>query len=167
MQQSESKLHPTRSLDSAEIALISTIEVRMEGADGCILCGLCTEICPWNAPVVEGRELIIRQDRCRGCGVCVAACPKRAIDMKVYGTDALLDLIGHVLKNDEEGNSYPDSVFGVLEKVEEALMNLERLIIHGPVINDMDDILHKLKLMFDRISRTQTRIKKEVEQAII
>jgi len=154
-----------RDLDSAEIALISTIEVRMEGADGCILCGLCAELCPWDAPIVEDRQLIIRQDRCRGCGVCVAACPKRAIDMKVYGTYALLDLIRHVLQGGEDRRKYPDSVFGVLEQVETALLNLERLIIHGPINHDMDDILHKLRILFDRISRTQTRIKKEVEQA--
>lgn len=147
-------------LSSAEIALISTIEVRMQGTEGCILCGLCTELCPWDAPVIVERELIVRQDRCRGCGVCVSACPKRAIDMKVYGTEDLVELIAHVLQ-EEDSARYPHTVYDSLNEVEDALLRIERILSHRALDSDVEGMVKTLKMIIERILRTQMRIKKE------
>ncbi len=147
-------------LSSTEIALLSTIEVRMQGTQGCILCGLCTELCPWEAPIIMERELIVRQDRCRGCGVCVSACPKRAIDMRVYGTDELLELIEHVLQ-EEDSARYPHTVYDSLNEVEEALLHIERILSHRALDSDVEGMVKTLKMIVERILRTQMRIKKE------
>ena len=156
----------SKELNSAEIALLSTIEVRMQGTQGCILCGLCTDLCPWDAPIIVDRELIVRQDRCRGCGVCVSACPKLAIDMRVYGTEELLELIEHVLTDDETA-IYPHTVFDSLNEVEQALLHIESILSHRPLDSDVDGMLSTLKRIIERIYRTQKRLKREASESLL
>ena len=158
-----SKLQMEEELDSTEVALLSVIEVRSEGADGCILCGLCVDLCPWEAPVIIDRTIHVRQDRCRGCGVCVAACPKRAIDMKVYGTEELLDLIRFVLK-EERVAEYPHTAHDLIHEAEEALLTVERILSHKSPDNDLEGMLKTIKRIIERIGRTETRIRKESEE---
>jgi heterodisulfide reductase subunit A len=54
--------------------------------DRCIGCGLCTEICAFNAVILEddagkGYRAKNIPASCKGCGLCAAACPQKAIDM--------------------------------------------------------------------------------------
>jgi len=153
------------SLEPVEIALISTIEVRMDGTEGCILCGLCTEVCPWQAPIIIDRKLTVRQERCRGCGVCVAACPSRAIDMKVYETEDLLDLIQYVLREDIHV-AHPGSVHEAVVEAQTALMTIERMLSHRVREKKVEDMLHTLRRMVDRIDKMGDHLKgvtKEVQ----
>jgi Na+-translocating ferredoxin:NAD+ oxidoreductase RNF subunit RnfB len=46
---------------------------------GCIACGKCVKICPFDAPSVANNLSRIDIDRCRVCGLCVAGCPTKAI----------------------------------------------------------------------------------------
>jgi ferredoxin len=161
---SDSEFHIEDKLDPTEVALLSVIEVRSEGADGCILCGLCVDLCPWEAPIIIDRTIHVRQDRCRGCGVCVAACPKRAIDMKVYGTEELLDLIRFVLK-EESVAEYPHTAHDLIREAEEALLTVERILSHRDLDNGLDGMLNTLHRIIERIGRTETRIRKEAEHA--
>ncbi|MFW9945114.1 MAG: 4Fe-4S binding protein, partial [Candidatus Sifarchaeia archaeon] len=64
MDRAEGKLHMDDELDPTEVALLSIIEVRNEGANGCIFCGLCADLCPWDAPIIIDRALHVRQERC-------------------------------------------------------------------------------------------------------
>lgn len=57
----DSELQTEEGLDPTEIALLSIIEVRNKGTDGCILCGLCADLCPWDAPVIIDRAIHVRQ----------------------------------------------------------------------------------------------------------
>jgi ferredoxin len=147
-------------LDSTEVALLSVIEVRNTGANGCILCELCVDLCPWDAPVIINKTIQVRQERCRGCGVCVAACPKRAIDMKVYGTEELLDLIRFVLKENRI-TEYPNTAYNLIHEAEEALLTVERILSHSDFDSDLEGMLKTLKRIIERIGRTETRIRKE------
>jgi Na+-translocating ferredoxin:NAD+ oxidoreductase subunit B len=46
---------------------------------GCIACGICVKVCPFDAPSIENNLSKINLDRCRVCGLCVAKCPTKAI----------------------------------------------------------------------------------------
>ena len=50
----------------------------------CIGCGLCAELCPYGAPVIEGRKAKIVEVLCKGCGTCAASCPRNAITMRHF-----------------------------------------------------------------------------------
>lgn len=160
----DSELQTEDKLDPTEVALLSIIEVRNKGTDRCILCGLCVDLCPWDAPVIIDRAIHVRQDRCRGCGVCVAACPKRAIDMKVYGTEELLDLIRFVLK-EKSVTEYPHTAFDLIHEAEDALLTVERILSHSDLDNGLEGMLKTLKRIIERIGRTETRIRKEAGEA--
>lgn len=58
-------------------------------ADGCILCPVCTRVCPTDAfsrdfdPEDGGEPLLrLEPERCVGCDACVAACPVHVIEME-------------------------------------------------------------------------------------
>ncbi len=159
----DTRLQVNDALDPTEVALLSVIEVRDTGADGCILCGLCADLCPWDAPVIVDKTIQVRQERCRGCGVCVAACPKMAINMKVYGTEELLDLIRFVLKEDRV-TEYPKTAYGLIHEAEEALLTVERILSHGSFDDDLEGMLKTVKRIIERIGRTEERIRREATQ---
>jgi len=46
---------------------------------GCIACGLCVKVCPFDALSIENNLSRIDINRCRVCGLCVQKCPTKAI----------------------------------------------------------------------------------------
>jgi len=68
--------------DSIQISpLVSQVNVEQ-----CIGCGLCDEICAFNAIILEDPEGKGYRAKnipasCKGCGLCAASCPQQAIDM--------------------------------------------------------------------------------------
>jgi MinD superfamily P-loop ATPase len=53
-------------------------EARVE-TEGCISCGICEEMCRYNAIRQEDDTFIVDPIRCEGCKVCVAFCPEKTI----------------------------------------------------------------------------------------
>ncbi|MFX1272774.1 MAG: 4Fe-4S binding protein [Promethearchaeota archaeon] len=157
---------PKEALNATELALVSTIEVRMDGAKGCILCGLCTDLCPWDAPIIVNRCITVRQERCRGCGVCVAGCPRRAIDMKVFGTEEILDLIRYVLTEDYIVK-YPSTVYDTIYEAQLALLNVEKIMTHGALDENLEGMIHTLDRILKRIERMETKIRKGPHAAVV
>ena len=45
----------------------------------CVGCGLCQEVCPAGAAVVEDGKSIVNQEKCIGCFECVSVCPETAV----------------------------------------------------------------------------------------
>ena len=46
---------------------------------GCIACGACVKVCPFDAPSVTNNLSRIDLDKCKVCGLCVPKCPTDAI----------------------------------------------------------------------------------------
>jgi heterodisulfide reductase subunit A len=56
----------------------------------CTGCGVCIEMCAYNAIVKNERWLAeVRAAVCKGCGVCGASCPERAISMTHFTNEEL------------------------------------------------------------------------------
>ena len=61
----------------------------------CSGCGVCVEVCPYNAPgmIVEGRlkgKSEINPMTCKGCGLCMASCRSGAINLRGYEQDQIM-----------------------------------------------------------------------------
>ncbi len=59
-----------------DVTLLSPLEVDQ---DKCTLCGLCADICNYNAIAVVKNKVLIFKELCHVCGGCVVACPTDAI----------------------------------------------------------------------------------------
>lgn len=46
---------------------------------GCITCGICVKVCPFEAISIESDLSKINHDKCKVCGLCVRKCPTKAI----------------------------------------------------------------------------------------
>ena len=46
---------------------------------GCIACGKCVKVCPYDAPSIVNNLSVIDINKCRVCGLCVGVCPTNAI----------------------------------------------------------------------------------------
>jgi MinD superfamily P-loop ATPase len=45
----------------------------------CVVCGACASVCPAEALVIEGLELVVVSGRCRPCGLAALVCPTGAL----------------------------------------------------------------------------------------
>lgn len=48
----------------------------------CDYCGVCSEVCAFNAIVVVKKEVLVFPELCHGCGGCTLLCPQKAIREK-------------------------------------------------------------------------------------
>ncbi len=75
-------------VDAADLHLIVDPQVRerhdfqsghtaVVNQDKCTQCGLCRDLCRWNA---ISEEFVVDPIQCEGCGVCYYFCPEEAID---------------------------------------------------------------------------------------
>ncbi len=78
-------------VDAADLHLIMDPEVRKRhdfqsgntaviDQDKCTECGVCLDLCRWNA---ISNDFEVNPIECEGCGVCVHFCPEKAIDFPV------------------------------------------------------------------------------------
>jgi heterodisulfide reductase subunit A-like polyferredoxin len=61
----------------------------------CAACGLCVEVCPYGARVLEPgmTHAEVIEVLCQGCGGCVAACPNKASQQKGFDFGQLFEMI--------------------------------------------------------------------------
>jgi Na+-translocating ferredoxin:NAD+ oxidoreductase RNF subunit RnfB len=79
---------PTKVIEvlQASKQVLVTCHSKDRGADtrkncrvGCIACGICVKVCPFDAPALEGNLSRIDINKCIVCGLCVQKCPTKAI----------------------------------------------------------------------------------------
>jgi ferredoxin len=51
----------------------------------CTACGICTDMCPMEAVIMDDSSARVDSDRCIGCGVCVLHCPAGAMELERTG----------------------------------------------------------------------------------
>jgi MinD superfamily P-loop ATPase len=84
----ENKVLCDADVDAADLHLIMDPEIKERhdfesghtaiiDQDKCIECGLCRELCRWNA---ISENFVVDSIECEGCGVCYYFCPEKAID---------------------------------------------------------------------------------------
>ncbi len=77
----------------------------------CTSCGLCYELCRFDAIVEENGGYRIDETRCEGCALCYNACPEKAIEMvegergKVYISNTKIGRFVHAVLYPGEENS--------------------------------------------------------------
>lgn len=55
------------------------VDTRKYCQQGCIACGICVKVCPYEAVKVEKNLARIDISKCRVCGLCITKCPTKAI----------------------------------------------------------------------------------------
>ncbi|MDA8086874.1 MAG: 4Fe-4S binding protein [Nitrospiraceae bacterium] len=55
------------------------VDTRKNCQVGCIACGMCEKVCPFEAATVSGNLAKIDINKCKTCGLCVSKCPTGAI----------------------------------------------------------------------------------------
>jgi len=87
----ENKVLCDADVDAADLHLITAPEIRQRqdfksgnsaiiDPDRCTQCGICRDLCRWDA---ISDDFVIDGIECEGCGVCVDFCPEQAIDFPV------------------------------------------------------------------------------------
>jgi MinD superfamily P-loop ATPase len=87
----EDKVLCDADVDAADLHLIAAPEIRQRqdfqsgqtaviNTERCTECGLCRDLCRWDA---IGSDFTVDGIECEGCGVCVDFCPETAIDFPV------------------------------------------------------------------------------------
>jgi len=61
----------------------------------CTGCGICQEVCPFNAIEVDAKEklAVVNEALCKGCGVCASSCRSGALDIGGVSDEETLSLV--------------------------------------------------------------------------
>jgi len=61
----------------------------------CTGCGVCQEVCPFNAIEVDAKEMVavVNEVLCKGCGVCASSCRSGALDIGGVSDEQTLTLV--------------------------------------------------------------------------
>lgn len=73
--------------------------IAMVDEDACTGCGICIEVCPYEARTLNERKRIaeVNNALCAGCGGCIAACPSNASIHKNFTKKQLLNMVDDIM----------------------------------------------------------------------
>ena len=73
--------------------------IAMVDEDVCTGCGICVEVCPYEARSLNERKRIaeVNDALCAGCGGCIAACPSNASTHKNFTKKQLLNQVDDIM----------------------------------------------------------------------
>jgi len=91
-----------RLIDSLPV----TVPVPFVDESKCIHCGMCHDVCAFNAIAVMGSSVLVFKELCHGCGACSRFCPVGAITEVPHE-------IGVVEEGDADGTRFVDGVLTI------------------------------------------------------
>jgi ferredoxin len=110
---------------AAEAGYDTPLETAVVNEKTCVACGLCVEICPYEAITlvekhIAGQDQVyasVDASKCMACGLCAASCRSTSIELKdEYSSQALMDdLWGWI----QETEPVPAPVVEVPERIRE------------------------------------------------
>lgn len=66
----------------------------------CSTCLTCVRICPYGVPIITASGSVdIRVDQCQACGICVNECPAKAVTLKQYQDEEVIQRITTTIAN--------------------------------------------------------------------
>jgi heterodisulfide reductase subunit A len=70
-------------------------------SDKCAGCGLCVDVCPYNAREIDPvkKVAIVHPFLCESCGACVVACPSSAAFLRDHREEQMISSIDALLAN--------------------------------------------------------------------
>ncbi|NVM28955.1 MAG: hydrogenase iron-sulfur subunit [Candidatus Helarchaeota archaeon] len=74
-------------------------EIAVINPNKCNNCGICIEVCPYNAIEKLNKRILINSLACVGCGACVPECPQNALDLNHLTLTQLTLLIEGILQD--------------------------------------------------------------------
>ncbi len=77
-------------------------EIAVINPTTCDQCGICIEVCPYNAIERMNRRIVVNSLACVGCGACVPECPQNALDLNHLTQKQLQLVIEGILTEIEE-----------------------------------------------------------------
>jgi len=69
--------------------------IAVHDAQKCTNCGICADICPFDAIEIQNGTYCYDQDKCMGCELCVEKCPNQALQLSRSDCDTLPLDLGH------------------------------------------------------------------------
>ncbi len=73
--------------------------IAMVDEEVCTGCGICVEVCPYEARTLNERKRIaeVNDALCAGCGGCIAACPSNASTHKNFTKKQLMNMVDDIM----------------------------------------------------------------------
>lgn len=77
----------------------------------CATCLNCVRICPYGVPVITaGGSVDIRVNQCQACGICVNECPAKAVTLKQFQDEEVIERITTAIANASRSGVRPLTV---------------------------------------------------------
>jgi len=77
----------------------------------CSTCLTCVRICPYGVPIITASGSVdIRVDQCQACGICVNECPAKAVILKQYQDEEVIERITTAIANASRSGVRPLTV---------------------------------------------------------
>jgi len=97
----EESITQAKAAASRAVTILSKDRVEAGGAistvdkSKCSGCGMCVEVCPFNAIELDPEEgvAVINEALCKGCGVCASSCRGGVLDIKGFNDEEILSMI--------------------------------------------------------------------------